>query len=94
MSKIRVLTYRLDIYNLQTKIVLFADQKKLLWEVMLVLQFLWMPIQKTLKSNIAKVQNMLSYKEPTCTIYWSEKTPDKWPRVKSYLLKYATIKNL
>ena len=30
MSKIRVLTYRLDIYNLQTKIVLFADQKKLL----------------------------------------------------------------
>ena len=30
MSKIRVLIYRLDIYNLQTKIVSFQDQKKLL----------------------------------------------------------------
>ena len=33
MSKISVLTYRLDIYNLQTKIESFADQKKLLKEV-------------------------------------------------------------
>ena len=30
MSKIRVLIYRLDIYNLQTKTVSFQDQKKLL----------------------------------------------------------------
>ena len=30
---------------------------------------------------------MLWYKEPTCTIYRPEKTSDKWPRVKSYLLK-------
>ena len=40
MSKIRVLTYRLDIYNLQTKIVSFADQEKLQKEVVLSLQFL------------------------------------------------------
>ena len=33
MSKIRDLTYRLDIYNLQTKIVSFANQGKLLEEV-------------------------------------------------------------
>ena len=37
MSKIRVLTYRLDIYNLLTKIVSFADQKKLLREVVFCL---------------------------------------------------------
>ena len=34
MSKIRVLIYRLDIYNLQTKIVLFQDQEKLPQEAM------------------------------------------------------------
>ena len=33
MSKIRLLIYRLDIYNLQTKIVSFPDQEKLLKEV-------------------------------------------------------------
>ena len=30
LSKLRVLIYRLDIYNLQTKIVSFQDQEKLL----------------------------------------------------------------
>ena len=35
MSKILVLTYRLDIYNLQTKIASFADQEKSLKEVVL-----------------------------------------------------------
>ena len=30
MSTIRVLIYRLDIYNLQTKLVSFPDQEKLL----------------------------------------------------------------
>ena len=34
MSKIRVLIYRLEIYNLQTKIVSFQDKKRLLQEVM------------------------------------------------------------
>ena len=33
MPKIRVLIYRHDIYNLQTKIVSFQDKKKLLQEV-------------------------------------------------------------
>ena len=33
IAKIRVLIYRLDIYNLQTKIVPFQDQEKLLQEV-------------------------------------------------------------
>ena len=33
ITKIRVLIYRLDIYNLQTKIVSFQDQEKLLQEV-------------------------------------------------------------
>ena len=37
MSKIRVLTYRLDIHNLRTKIVSFADQEKSLKEVVLSL---------------------------------------------------------
>ena len=32
-SKIRVLIYRLDLYNLQTNIVSFQDQEKLLEEV-------------------------------------------------------------
>ena len=32
MSKIRVLNLRFDIYNLQTKIVSFPDQEKLLKE--------------------------------------------------------------
>ena len=33
-------------------------------------------------------------KEPTCTIFRPGKTSEKGPRVKSYLLKYAIIKNL
>ena len=33
MPKIKFLIYRLDIYNLQTKIVSFRDQEKLLKEV-------------------------------------------------------------
>ena len=37
MSKIKVLTYKFDIYNLQTKIVSFADQEKLLKQVVLSL---------------------------------------------------------
>ena len=37
MSNIRVVTYRLDIYNLHTKIVSFADQEKSLKEVVLSL---------------------------------------------------------
>ena len=32
MSKIRILIYRLDIHNLQTKIVSFPDQEKFLKE--------------------------------------------------------------
>ena len=38
MFKIKVLIFRLDIYNLQTKIVSFADQEKLLKEVMFSLE--------------------------------------------------------
>ena len=34
MSKISVLIYSLDIYNLQTKIVSFPDEEKLLEEVL------------------------------------------------------------
>ena len=34
MYKIRVLTYRFDIYNLQTKILFFPDQEKLPKEVL------------------------------------------------------------
>ena len=37
MSKIRVLTYRFDIYNLQTKTVSYPDQEKLLKEIVLSL---------------------------------------------------------
>ena len=37
MSKIGVLIYRLDIYHLQTKIVSFQDQEKLLKEVVFTL---------------------------------------------------------
>ena len=37
MSKIRVWTYWLDIYNLQIKIVSFADQEKSLKEAVLSL---------------------------------------------------------
>ena len=33
-------------------------------------------------------------KEPNCTIYRPGKTSEKWLRGKSYLLRYATIKNL
>ena len=34
MSKIRVLTYRLGIYNLHNKIVSFADLEKLIKEIL------------------------------------------------------------
>ena len=37
MSKFRVLTYRLEIYNLQTEIVSFADQEKSLNKLVLSL---------------------------------------------------------
>ena len=37
MSKIRVLIYRLEIYNLQTEIVSFADQEKSLNKLVLSL---------------------------------------------------------
>ena len=36
-SKLRVFIYRLDIYNLQTKITSFPDQEKLLKEVVFTL---------------------------------------------------------
>ena len=36
-SKLRVFIYRLDIYNLQTKIASFPDQEKLLKEVVFTL---------------------------------------------------------
>ena len=39
MSKTRVLIYRLDIYNLQTKTASFPDHKKLLKEVVFSLAF-------------------------------------------------------
>ena len=38
MFKIRVLIYRLDIYNIQTKTVSFPDQEKLLNEVVFSLE--------------------------------------------------------
>ena len=49
MSKIRVLIYRLDIYNLQTKTVFFQDQEKLLEEVAFSLAV-------SLNTNIKNVQ--------------------------------------
>ena len=39
MSKIRVLIYKLDIHNLQTKTVSFLDQEKILKEVVFNLPF-------------------------------------------------------
>ena len=36
LSKIRVLIYRLDIHNLQTKTVSFSDQEKIVKEVVLL----------------------------------------------------------
>ena len=39
MSKIRNFTYRLNIYNLQIKTVSFADQEKLLKEIVFSLVF-------------------------------------------------------
>ena len=71
MSNIRVVTYRLDIYNLHTKIVSFADQEKSLKEVVLSLAVSMNTNRKS--SNIAHVKNMLWYKEPTCTMYRPEK---------------------
>ena len=49
-----------------------------------------MPVLKTLKQSIVRVQNILLYIGPTWTIYKPEKTSEKWQRVKFYLLKYAT----
>ena len=73
ISKIRVLTYRPDLYNLQAKILSFPDQEKLLKEVVL---------------------GLAVSKEPTCTIYRPAKTSEKWPTVKSCILKYTTIENI
>ena len=49
MSKIRLLSYRLDIYNLQTKIMSFPDQEKLLKEVVFSPSFSMNVITKNAK---------------------------------------------
>ena len=56
MSKIRVLIYKLDIYNLEAKTVTFQDQEKLLE---LVFSLVVSMNAKTLKLNIVHVQNVL-----------------------------------
>ena len=38
------------------------------------------------------VQNIFWFKDPTCTIYRPEKTSEKGPKVKTYLLKYVAIR--
>ena len=68
MSKIRVLTYRLEIYNLQTKIVSFADQEKLLKELVFSL---------AVSVNGSTKNSLIEHCPYPCTIYRSEKTSDK-----------------
>ena len=64
MSKISVLTYRLDIYNLQTKIESFADQKKLLKEVVFSLE---------VSMNSSTKNSQIKHCPYPCTIYRPEK---------------------
>ena len=57
MSKIRVFTYRLDMYNLQTKSVSFQDQEKFLKDVVFSLAV-------SMNVNTKNSQNLLMSK--TC----------------------------
>ena len=52
MSKIRVWIHRLDIYNLQTKIVSFQDQEKLLQEVVFSLA-----VSKNANTNHSQIKH-------------------------------------
>ena len=51
MSKVRFLTYRFDIHNLQTKTVSFPDQEKLLKEVVFSLA---VSMNATTKNSLIK----------------------------------------
>ena len=57
MPKIRSITYRPDTYNLQTTILSFPDEEKLLEQVdgLLDVSFLWIPLVRILKWNIAHI---------------------------------------
>ena len=94
VSKIRDLIYRLDIYNLQTKIESFSDQEKLLKEIVFSHVVSMNANTKASQKNTVYVQSILWSKSSTCTIYRPEKTSKKWPRVKIYILTYPTIKIL
>ena len=63
MSRIRILIYALDKYNLRARAVSFPDHGKLLKEVDsgYTCTFKLIPILKTFKWNIAHVQNMVWY---------------------------------
>ena len=94
MSKIRVLIYRLDIHNLQTKTVPFPDQENFLNKIVFSLA---VSMNTNTENSQIKHCPCLKYiviHKPDLYNYRSEKTSEKWPRVKLYLLKYATIKNL
>ena len=62
MSKIRVLIYRLDIYNLQTKTASFTDQEKLLKEVLFSLAV-------SMNSN-TKNPHLKHYPSPKYVVRW------------------------
>ena len=66
MSKIRVLIYKLDIHNLQTKTVSFPDQQKFLKEVVVSLAVYMNANTVNSQINIAHAQNILLYIGPTC----------------------------
>ena len=74
MSEIRVLIYRLGMYNLQTKTVSFPNQQKLL------------EFSLTVSMNVNTKNSQIKHcpcpkyfaiKGPTCKIYKPEKTSEK-----------------
>ena len=94
ITKIRVLIYRPDIYNLQTKIVSFQGQEKLLQGVVFSLAVSMNANTKNSQVKHCPSPKYVVIKKPNLNIYRPEKKFEKWPRVKTYLLKYAIIKNL
>ena len=93
-SKIRVFIYRIDIYNLQTKIVLFPDQDKLLKEVVLSLEDFMNANIKNFQIKHCSCSKYVVISRPN--LYNLQARRNIWKMIKIYLffLKLKHVKRL
>ena len=93
MSEIRVLIYRLDTYNLKTKIVSFQDQEKFLQEVVFSLMVSMNANTKSSQIKYCPWPKYVVIKRLNLHNLQTRKKSEQWPRAKIYLLKYVTLKS-